>query len=141
MVILDTDLITLLSRRDNEASIRLGRRLEHLPNADIVTTIITYEEQMRGWLAFVAKARHLPDEIKAYDRLVVHVKFYRGIPTLPFNELAAIEFQRIRQHRIRIGTLDMKIAAIALSQKATLLSRNLRDFRQMPDLDVQDWSA
>jgi tRNA(fMet)-specific endonuclease VapC len=37
--------------------------------------------------------------------------------------------------------MDLKIAAIALAHKATLLSRNLRDFSRVPDLKVEDWSV
>jgi tRNA(fMet)-specific endonuclease VapC len=140
MVVLDTDLVSLLSRRDSELSVRLTQRLETVAN-DVVTTIVTYEVQMRGWLAFVAKAHTVLAEIRAYDRLLSHVDYYTRIPVLPFNELAAVEYQRLRQQRIRIGTMDLKIASIVLSLRATLLSRNLKDFKQIPGLDVQDWSA
>jgi tRNA(fMet)-specific endonuclease VapC len=37
--------------------------------------------------------------------------------------------------------MDLKIAAIALFNNATLLSRNLKDFRKVPDLNVEDWAA
>lgn len=42
--------------------------------------------------------------------------------------------------RPRIGTMDLKIAAIALANDATLLSRNLRDFGKVPGLRVEDWT-
>lgn len=35
--------------------------------------------------------------------------------------------------------MDLKIVAIALVQDALLLSSNLRDFRQVPGLRVEDW--
>jgi tRNA(fMet)-specific endonuclease VapC len=38
-----------------------------------------------------------------------------------------------------IGSMDLKIASIALAHSATLLSANLRDFRQVPNLSVEDW--
>ena len=41
--------------------------------------------------------------------------------------------------RIRIGTMDLKIAAIALANDAILLSRNLTDFSKVPALRVEDW--
>jgi len=50
-----------------------------------------------------------------------------------------VTFERLRQQRVRIGTMDLKIAAIALEHNALGLSGNLRDFQQVPGLDVEDW--
>jgi len=36
--------------------------------------------------------------------------------------------------------MDLKIAAIVLAQNATLLTRNLSDFRKVPRLKVEDWT-
>jgi tRNA(fMet)-specific endonuclease VapC len=47
MYLLDTDLLSLLER-DNAESLPLQMRLDQVPAHDIATTIITYEEQMRG---------------------------------------------------------------------------------------------
>ncbi|NUQ61540.1 MAG: hypothetical protein HUU20_03565 [Pirellulales bacterium] len=40
---------------------------------------------------------------------------------------------------LQIGTLDLKIASIALEHGATLLSANTRDFDQVPGLRVENW--
>jgi tRNA(fMet)-specific endonuclease VapC len=103
-------------------------------------SIITYEEQMRGWLAYAARARTTERQVEAYRRLRRHVERFRTIPLLDFDEQAAVEFERLRAARIRIGTMDLKIAAIALAHDATLLSRNLVDFRKVPGLQVEDWT-
>ena len=60
---------------------------------------------------------------------------------LDFGEAAAVEYQRLRKVQPRIGSLDLKIAAIVLSKGDTLLSRNLSDFRRIPDLKVEDWTS
>jgi tRNA(fMet)-specific endonuclease VapC len=67
----------------------------------------------------------MAQQITAYARLLSHLDNYRRIPVLGFDESAATEFQRLRRSRLRIGTMDLKIAAIVLSRDATLLSRNL----------------
>ena len=66
---------------------------------------------------------------------------FRTIDVLDFDEEAAAELQRLRRMKIRIGTMDLKIAAIALVHDATLLSRNLVDFKKVPGLKVEDWTS
>jgi len=96
---------------------------------------------MRGWLAQLAKARTMAQQINAYSRLSRHVRTFREIPLLEFDERAAIEFQRLRKLHPRGGSMDLKIAAIALVQGATLLTRNLADFGKIEGLAVEDWTG
>jgi len=88
----------------------------------------------------MARAKSLAQQVEAYAKLKVHLVSYRNILVLDFDESAANEFQRPRRLRIRIGTMDLRIAAIVLAQDATLLSRNLSDFRKVPGLKVEDWT-
>ena len=65
MIVLDTDLITILQRGSGEDHRHLSRRIRQRAAEGITTTIITYEEQMRGWLAVVAKARTMPHQVES----------------------------------------------------------------------------
>ena len=141
MFVLDTDHISVMERESSSESYRLRCRLSEIDPDEIVTTIITFEEQMRGWLAYLAKSRSVSDQVEAYSRLHRHIKNYRAIPVLEFDKKAADEFQRLQKSRIRIGTMDLKIAAITLANQATLLSRNLSDFCRVPGLKVEDWTV
>jgi tRNA(fMet)-specific endonuclease VapC len=139
--ILDTDVFTLSELPDSREYLRLHARVLELPNEDtIVTTIVTYEEQTRGWLAYAAKSRETEHQIKAYARLKKHLRTYLGFEVLDFDDAAAREFDHLRSLKLRIGTADLKIAAIALSRNAILLSRNLMDFQRIPGLRVEDWT-
>ena len=60
---------------------------------------------------------------------------------LDFDDEAAAEYRKLRGMKVRIGTMDLKIAAITLAHGALLLSRNLRDFKRVPGLDVEDWTS
>jgi tRNA(fMet)-specific endonuclease VapC len=66
MVILDTDHMSVLERREQPGLGTLLTRLAELPAADVVTTVISYEEQMRGWMAYLARARSMAQQITAY---------------------------------------------------------------------------
>ena len=141
MFILDSDHMSLLEWRENQQAMSLRERLADLDPDDVATTVISYEEQFRGWMTYLARAKTMAKQIEAYRRLVRHLDNYRQITVLPFDERAAAEFERLRQSRVRIGTMDLKIAAIALSLDATLLSRNVADFRRVPGLNVEDWTS
>lgn len=141
MYILDTDLISLLesASTSNEAQ-RLRFRLAGLKPTERTTTIITFEEQVRGWMSFLAQAQSISQQVAAYRRLKGVLDRYLKITVLEFDEAAADEFERLKQARIRIGTMDLKIASIALANRATVLTRNIRDFGKVPGLRVEDWT-
>src|SRR5438874_10233851 len=124
--ILDTDVFSLSELRDSREYQHLHARVLQLAHEDrIVTTIITYEEQTRGWLAYAAKSREMDHQIKAYSRLNKHLRTYLGFEVLDFDAAAARELDRLRALKLKLGSADLKIAAIAISQDALLLSRNL----------------
>ena len=138
--LLDTNHMSILERHSPELQ-RLEARLSTLPQDDVGTTIVSYEEQTRGWLAVAAQARTQEAQIAAYQRLKRHLDIYCRIAVVPYDERAAEVFERLRQAKIRIGTMDLKIAAIALANDAILLTRNLSDFDKVPDLKAEDWSV
>lgn len=102
-------------------------------------TIISLEEQMRGWLAYIARQRSFDEQVTAYARLQGLVDDYSPRIVFEFDSRAASEAQRLRKAKIRIGTMDLKIAAIALSTQSRLLTRNVADFRRVPGLQLEEW--
>jgi tRNA(fMet)-specific endonuclease VapC len=106
---------------------------------DFATTAITIEEQMRGWLALIHRLNDVDLQIPAYERLVGLFDFFGRWQVVPFDSAAAAHFKRLRRSRVRIGTMDLKIAATALAHDVLLLSANLRDFEQVADLRVENW--
>jgi tRNA(fMet)-specific endonuclease VapC len=139
MFVLDTDHMSLLEWGSDEAA-HLRERLADCNEGEVATTIICYEEQVRGWMAYLARARSLRKQVEAYRRLRSHLENYRQIPVLDFDDIAAGIYDELRRSRVRIGTMDLKIAAIVISLEATLLSRNQRDFRKVPGLKTEDWT-
>ena len=85
MYVLDTDHMSLLEW-GGEDSARLRERLADLENDQVATTIISYEEQIRGWAAFIARAKSPLQEVTAYQRLRQQLANYCQIPLLDFDE-------------------------------------------------------
>ena len=139
MYVLDTDHLSILER-GGSASVHLQMRLDNVPLGEVVTTIVTYEEQMRGWLARMPRMQTEAGFVTWYTRLQWHIDAFAPLTILPFNEEAAAISVQIFEARIRIGTMDRRIAAITMAHHAVLLSRNLSDFKRVPDLHVEDWS-
>jgi tRNA(fMet)-specific endonuclease VapC len=140
VLVLDTDHLSVLEHKSPAAD-RLRNRLNNATGEQVFATIISFEEQMRGWMAYLAQCRSVKTQIEAYSRLLSHVNNYRTIELLGFDEQAAIEYQRLRKSISRLGAMDLKIAAIVVRNDATLLSRNLSDFKRISSLRVVDWTA
>jgi len=140
MLVLDTDHVSLLEQLDSPEGRRLRERLAPVPEAEKATSIISFEEQTRGWMAVLAQARDMARLIDAYRRLKQQLTNYCAMNVLEFGERSAVEFQRLRKMRIQIGTMDLKIASITLAHDATLLTCNSRDFRKVPGLKFEDWT-
>jgi tRNA(fMet)-specific endonuclease VapC len=79
--------------------------------------------------------------IESYRRLQQHISTFSGIPLLAFDDQAAAQLKALHDSRVRIGTMDRRIAAIALANGATVLTRNTSDFSRVPNLRVEDWSV
>ncbi len=140
MIVLDTDPISLLQHPDSPEAEALRERLDASEDRHIVTTVVTLEEQLRAWLNVIGRQRDIEKQLLYYDRLVGFVRFFSRWQILGLSPSAVAEFQGLRRKRVRIGTSDLKIAAIVRTNGATLISRNLRDFTQVPGLRVEDWS-
>lgn len=140
MYVLDTDHLGEYQKGTSAASQRLIRRLD-VATEPVATTIITVEEIMRGWMAAIRRENDPQRQKKAYGRLANLFRFFARWDILPWDDSAIAEFEQLVQNKIRIGTMDLKIASIALANDATVLTRNARDFGKVPNLRIEDWLA
>jgi len=135
--LLDTDHVSLFQRHHPQ----VVARILACPPTVLAVTVITMEEQLQGRLAVIRRARTEHDVTRGYARLGEALAFFQAIPMVLYAEDAAARFTALRQQGIRIGTQDLRIAAIALSVQATVVTRNQRDFGQIPGLLLEDWSV
>ena len=121
---------TALGDRINQRTVETG--------VDLFTTIITVQEATEGWLALVKRERPGRDQVPAYRQFQHTLAAFQKYVVLPFDADAAGVFHRLQGERIRVGTMDLKIAAICIAHQATLLTRNLVDFEKVPRLRVEN---
>ena len=71
MLVLDTDHMSLLEWGGRESA-PLRERLADVAADEVVTTVISFEEQMRGWMAYITRAKAIVQQVDAYARLRRH---------------------------------------------------------------------
>lgn len=134
--VLDSDHLSLYQRGYEP----LKAHFAAIPPENIAITIISVEELIRGRFAQVHKASHSEDRVRAYRWLQQTIAFLCNFTILMYSPKAEAYFQILRQQKVRIGSQDMKIGAIALSLNAVLVTRNKHDFIQIPNLLLEDWT-
>lgn len=137
MLILDTDHLSHFGD-PTPVGMSLLRRLGE-STQPVATTIVSVEENLRGWLAQIRSANTSEREMMAYSRFQRRVEFFADWLILPWDSEAISAFARIRSQGVRIGTQDLRIAAITLAHDATLLTRNTVDFARVPGLRFKNW--
>ena len=139
--LLDTDHISFLQRRSApEHTILVARMSEH-PITDFAFSVVSFHEQALGAHTFVGRARTTADVIRGYTLLSEILDGFLNAPVLRFDVAAGAMLDSLRAQRVRIGTMDLRIAAIALSRELVLLTRNGRDFGRVPGLQTEDWTV
>jgi tRNA(fMet)-specific endonuclease VapC len=138
MKILDTDTLTLLlgghprvvERHRNEAE-------------EVATTVISRIETLQGRFAMLLKAADGAELRRAQQWLDQTVQNLAAVPrVVPIDDAAAEQFDRLRENRKlrKIGRADLLIACITLANRATLVTRNRKHFREVPGLEVENWA-
>jgi tRNA(fMet)-specific endonuclease VapC len=137
LLVLDTNHFSEWER-SSPAGKRLHERLKS-SGKEMAVAIVTVEEELRGWLAEINRHHDLDRQIVAYTKLRRVVECFGEWIMLGWDTESAALFRGFRAQGVRIGTMDLKIACIALAHDATLLTRNTTDFRQVPGLKFENW--
>jgi tRNA(fMet)-specific endonuclease VapC len=136
----DTDHTSILQRKSGPEYAVLAARVATHPAADLAFSIVSIHEQVLGAHNFINRSRTPVDTIRGYVYLAEVLQGFSGVLVLPFDAAAASVFDDLRRQRVRIATMDLRIAAIALSRGLILLTRNVRDFGKVPGLVTEDWT-
>jgi tRNA(fMet)-specific endonuclease VapC len=134
--VLDTDILSLY--QDGHPTVTQNV-LAH-PMGELAVTIISVEEQLIGWHSWLRRGKSREARARIYQRFTDAVSFLSRLRIMSFTEPAMIRYEQLRVRLRNVGGNDLRIAAIVLEANATLVTRNLRDFRRVPGLRIEDWS-
>ena len=141
MYLLDTDHVVVLQRSTGIEFEHLTGRMADYSDDSFFYSVVAFHEQMLGAHTYIARARDRHGAVRGYSLLERVLTDFSLQEVLPFNEPAARKFDELRASRVRIGTMDLRIASIALARNMTVLTRNLIDFQRVPGLAVEDWTT
>ncbi|MGC1818154.1 MAG: type II toxin-antitoxin system VapC family toxin [Casimicrobiaceae bacterium] len=126
MIVLDTNVLSELMRAEPAEAV--VRWITTQPGESLYTTTITQAEILHGVMLLPAGKRRAA--LEAGVEAMFSEDFAERI--LPFGSDAALSYARIASSRQRVGvpmsSFDAQIAAIALSARASLATRNVKDF-------------
>ena len=129
---LDTNICIFIIKQQPKNVLK--RFLEYQAG-DIGISSITLSELRYG----VAKSQHITKNTKALDEFIVPLE------VIPYDEEAALAYGIIRSNLEKagtpIGSMDMLIAAHAVSLGVTLVTNNTREFVRIPELTIIDWAS
>lgn len=137
MLVLDTDHLTALGY-DSLPGQRLLARLS-TADQEVATSAVNVDEQLTGLLAAVHQHKDPALQMLPYAELVERMEFLTGFTILPWDDESIVLFRDMKARKIATGTMDLKIGCVALAHDATVLTRNLVDFRRIPGLHVENW--
>ena len=135
--VLDTDHISLHFRGHSH----VGQKLALIPPDEIAITTITAEEQLRGRLAQIKNASTKDALAIAHSRFRQAIYYLAKLSILEFDSAAITIFEDLKRQRPRVGSQDLRIAAIAIANGAIVVTRNRGDFGQIPGLKIEDWTV
>lgn len=140
MFILDTDHLGILQGPRSEECSNILKRIAAVSDSNVYTTIVSFHEIVAGWTKYVKQSNSPQRIVIGYARLEQVLKDFSCSQVLPFSIAAAEVFESFKRKKVRVATMDLRIASIAISQQMTIITRNTVDYERIPGLIVQDWT-
>jgi tRNA(fMet)-specific endonuclease VapC len=137
--LLDTDHLSILQWQTGDEYDRVAARCRAHED-ETALSIVSFHEQALGCHTYISRARDDEGIMRGYKLLGRVIQDFMWGPLLLFDSKAAATFADLKTAKVRIATLDLRIASIALSRRLTLVTRNLVDFSKVPGLTTEDWT-
>ena len=138
MVLLDTDIATLVFHRQERVLARMA-----VDSDSIALAVITRLEMLRGRIEAVIKAASAEELLRGVSGLAMSETFLNQFRIVSIDGKAAEQFDQLRANKKlkKMDRGDLLQAAIALANDATLVTRNTKDYANVPNLKLDNWAA
>jgi tRNA(fMet)-specific endonuclease VapC len=134
----DTDVLTLIFL----GAPGFSQKVAQIPAAERSIPIVVAEQILRGRLSSIRQAEAGKAKAGidvAYSYLERTIADLKRTQILTFTPQVEALVQSWKKQKIKVGIGDMRIAAVCIVHSAMLISRNRRDFDQIPGLTVEYW--
>jgi tRNA(fMet)-specific endonuclease VapC len=138
--VMDTDHISVIQHDQGTEFATLSRRIAQETFEELALTIVSFHEQVLGCHDYINRSRQPAGIVRGYAMLDRVLQTFSTAPVLPFDQAASELFDQLSGRRLRVGTMDLRIASIAISRGLILLTRNVSDFGKVPGLVTDDWT-
>jgi tRNA(fMet)-specific endonuclease VapC len=139
MTAFDSDILTLILAGDPAYL----TRLYGVAPAERYVPVVVAAEVTRGWLNAIRRAeagKGRVSLVRAYEKFEQGWEDLAKYHSLPYTPAAEAQYLALRAAKVRIGTNDLRIAAICIAHSAKLVTRNARDYVQVPGLNLEVWN-
>jgi tRNA(fMet)-specific endonuclease VapC len=139
--LLDTDILSILQI---DQGVECDRVRSHINDTDprlVFVSIVSFHEQLLGWNAYLQRAKSLEGMVHGYGKFERLLLDFSRLNVASFDQQAASQYDQLKSQNTRIGTMDLRIAAVGLANDYTVVTRNTVDFKRVPGLRIEDWTA
>jgi tRNA(fMet)-specific endonuclease VapC len=118
--LLDTDTLSVLQWPLSAEHPALLANIYSRGSANVGVSIVSFHEQALGAHNRINSARLPAHMIRGYELLAQILTDFARLTVLPFDIHASDEYDRLKALNLRVGTMDLRIASIALANKLVL---------------------
>ncbi|MCA9187953.1 MAG: type II toxin-antitoxin system VapC family toxin [Pirellulaceae bacterium] len=88
----------------------------------------------------MSRSKNSSSLVRGYSELAGVITTFARAQVLAFSDAAAEVYDELKAQKVRVGTMDLRIASIVIANQMTLLTKNTVDFSRIPNFTFADWT-
>ena len=139
MYLLDTNIVSY-SLYHPDSHPHLVHKIKTVKQSLLYVSMVTLTELTNRRIQALVRNQKNPKSVKYYSYVESVLKDIQNMQWVSYGEAEYREFVKIPAS-VRCGVHDKQIAATAITHNFILVTANVRDFKGIPKLRVEDWTA